>query len=158
MTTHAPPAEASSGRTLATDIPPPIPEPLVQSIQLVHSTVPISADRFEDIPEDEEGPTPGTNAYDVLSFLESNPDQAFTQTEIVQATGVNRGSVGPTLVRLREAGRVDHRGTYWRISDHVRSLDAALGHASEVAASHEDTLPDYEAWQDHAVDPRDDRG
>lgn len=119
--------------------------------------MPISADRFEDIDEGDGGPTPGTNADEILSFLESNPDQAFTQTEIAEATDVSRGSVGPTLVRLREDGRVDHRGTYWRVSDHARSVDAATGHASDVAARREGESPAYEEWQENAVDPRDDR-
>lgn len=120
--------------------------------------MPISADRFETMDDDQDGPTPGTNAHDILSFLESYPDQAFTQTELVEATGINRGSAGPTLVRLREAGRVDHRGTYWRVSDHVLSMDGAVGHSGDVAVSHEDEPPDLEAWRDHATDPRDDRG
>lgn len=119
--------------------------------------MPISADRFEEIDEEGGMPTPGTNAHEILSFLESNDDQAFTQSEIAEATGVRRGSVGPTLVRLREAGRVDHRGTYWRVSDHVRSVDAAMGHASEVVASYEDEPLAYDEWREHAVDPRDGR-
>ena len=119
--------------------------------------MPISADRFEAIDDGGDGPTPGTNAHAIISFLESNPDQAFTQTEIADATGVTRGSVGPTLVRLREAGRVDHRATYWRVSDHTRSLDAALSHAGEAAADREDEPFDYEVWQEFAVDPRDER-
>jgi DNA-binding MarR family transcriptional regulator len=119
--------------------------------------MPISADRFEEIDEDEDGPAPGTNAHEILSFLESNPEKAFTQTEIVEATGVARGSVGPTLVRLREAGRVDHRATYWRVSDHARSLDAALGHAGDAVEDREDAPLDPGQWQAFAVDPRDDR-
>jgi len=119
--------------------------------------MPISADRFEEIDDHDSGPNPGTNAHEILSFLESHPDQAFSQSEIAEATGITRGSLGPTLVRLREAGRVDHRGTYWRVSDHVQSVDAATGHAAEVAASHEDEPMAYDEWQDHAVDPRKDR-
>lgn len=117
--------------------------------------MPISADRFENL--DEEGPTPGTNAHDILSFLAANPGQAFTQGEIVEATGVTRGSVGPTLVRLREDGRVDHRGRYWRVSDHVRSVDGATARASDVAASREDEPFDHDDWQERAVDPREQR-
>jgi hypothetical protein len=115
--------------------------------------MPISTDQVEEIDDGDDGPKPGTNAHEMLSFLEEHPDQAFTQTEIAEATGVNRGSVGPTLVRLREDG-LDHRGTYWRISDHVRSLDAAVGHAGDVAASYEETSLEYDEWQEHAVDPR----
>ena len=119
--------------------------------------MPISADRFESIRDTDDGPTPGTNAYDILSFLEAHADEAFTQSEIADATGINKGSVGPTLVRLRDDGRVDHKGIYWRISDHVRSLDAAASHAGEAAASHEDEPLAYDEWQEHAVDPRDNR-
>ena len=119
--------------------------------------MPISADRFEGLDDDEGDPTPGTNANEILSFLEEHADQAFTQTEIAEVTDVKRGSVGPTLVRLRERGRVDHRGRYWRISDHVESIDSATAHASNVAASHEDTSFEYDEWQSYAVDPREQR-
>lgn len=115
--------------------------------------MPISADRFEELDE-HDGPTPGTNAHDLVSFLEEHAERAFTQSEIAEATGITKGSVGPTLVRLREDGRVDHRGTYWRISDHERSLDAAARHANHAAGSHEETTLEYEEWQEHAVDPR----
>lgn len=118
--------------------------------------MPISTEQFEAITDDG-GPTPGTNAHEILSFLESNPEQAFTQSEIAAATSVTDGSVGPTLVRLRESGRVDHKGTYWRVSDHVRSVDAATGHAGAVAASHEADPLAYDDWQGYAVDPRNDR-
>lgn len=119
--------------------------------------MPISADRFEALDENVDHPKPGTNAHVILSFLEEHADQAFTQTEIAEATSINRGSVGPTLVRLREDGRVDHRGTYWRISDHVRSLDAAAGHTADVATSREETSFEYGEWQEYAVDPREAR-
>lgn len=119
--------------------------------------MPISADRFDEIDDDGDDPKPGTNADEILTFLEEHADQAFTQTEIAEATDVKRGSVGPTLVRLRERGRVDHRGRYWRISDHLRSVDAATVHAGEVAASHEETPFDYDEWQEYAVDPREQR-
>lgn len=114
--------------------------------------MPISADRFEGINGDD--PAPETNAHRILSFLEENEDQAFTQTEIAEATEVKRGSVGPTLVRLRKRGRIDHKGKYWRISDHVRSLDAATSHADAVAASYEDSSFEYDEWREYAADPR----
>lgn len=117
--------------------------------------MPISADRFEEISE--EGPPPETNAETVLSFLERHPDKAFTRGEIADATEIAEGSIGPTLVRLREAGRVDHRGRYWRVSDHDRSLDETPAHATAVAESHEDEPFDYDEWRQHAVDPRDTR-
>ncbi|WP_436903754.1 MarR family transcriptional regulator [Halovenus halobia] len=118
--------------------------------------MPISADHFEEI-DDESSPAPETNAHEILSFLQANPDHAFTQSEIADATGVTKGSVGPTLVRLRDTGRVDHKGNYWRVSDHVQSVDAATGHAGGVATSHEDEPIVYDDWQAYAVDPREDR-
>jgi len=119
--------------------------------------MPISADRFEEMNGEQSDPKPGTNAEAILSFLTAHADQAFTQSEIADATEVTSGSVGPTLVRLRERGRVDHRGTYWRISDHTKSTEAAVSHGSAVAASHEDEAFEYGDWQDHAVDPREER-
>ena len=107
--------------------------------------------------EPEDGPIPGTNAHELLTFLEAHAEKAFTQSEIAEATGVNKGSVGPTLGRLRDSGRVDHKAIYWRVSDHVRSLDAAAGHADDVAASYEDDSMAYDDWQEHAADPREDR-
>lgn len=119
--------------------------------------MPISKDQFESIPEDAEtAPSERTNADRILGFLRRNPDKAFTQSEIAAETDVKSGSVGPTLVRLRERGRVDHRGNYWRVSDHDRALDATVGHATSAAATREsdDEAPSYEEWQEHAVDPR----
>jgi len=121
--------------------------------------VPISKDQFEEMSEGGDEPAPGTNAAKILDFLRDHPDEAFTQSEIADATEVKAGSVGPTLVRLRERGRVDHRGTYWRISDHDRSLDAAVGHATDALASRETDgeTPRMSEWRDHAVDPRERR-
>lgn len=119
--------------------------------------MPISTDQFEQLDDEVDSPSAGTNADKILSFLDANAEKAYTQSEIAEATGVKRGSVGPTLVRLRESGRVDHRGTYWRISDHERSLDAAVGHTDGAAASHETETLDFDAWQEHGVDPRENR-
>lgn len=119
--------------------------------------MPIEADRFENLDDEADGPRPGTNAAEILSFLAANADKAFTQSEIADATDVTPGSVGPTLVRLRERGRVDHKGRYWRISDHDRSLDAAVSHGAAAAADREAESFAYEEWQEHAVDPREQR-
>lgn len=116
--------------------------------------MPIGADRFDAIDDDGDEPGPGTNAARILAFLRANPDTAFTRSEVADATDVPVNSVGPTLVRLRERGRVDHRGQYWRVSDHERGLDAAVAHSADAAAAREDESFDVAAWQAHAVDPR----
>lgn len=120
--------------------------------------MPINGRRFEKM-DDSDGPTPGTNAAEILRFLRNHPDKAYTQTEIAEATDVKRGSVGPTLVRLRDRGRVDHRGNYWRVSDHERSVDAAVGHSSAVVAAREEggETPVKADWDEYAVDPREQR-
>jgi DNA-binding IclR family transcriptional regulator len=120
--------------------------------------MPISTDRFEQLGADgdADGPTPGTNAAAILAFLRDNPDKAYTQSEIAGATDVKSGSVGPTLVRLRERGRVDHRGHYWQVSDHERSVGAATSQSAAALASREadDETPEMATWRDQAVDPR----
>ena len=121
------------------------------------TNVPISSDRFDAIGAGEaDDVTPETNAASILGFLREHPDTAFTQSEIAEATPVRAGSVGPTLVRLRERGRVDHRGTYWRVSDHDESVEAATGQSTETLASREgdDRTPKMAEWREHAVDPR----
>jgi len=120
--------------------------------------MPIEADRFEEMDDDDDGDeTPGTNAHAILSFLRDNPDKAFTQTEIAESTDVKSGSVGPTLVRLRERGRVEHKGRYWRVSDHDRSLGSATALSGSVVESREDEKFDRDEWLEHAVDPREER-
>jgi len=116
--------------------------------------MPIGADRFDAIDDDGDEPAPGTNAARILAFLRASPDTAYTRSEIADATDVAVNSVGPTLVRLRERGRVDHRGQYWRVSDHERGLDAAVAHTVDAVTAREDEPFDIEAWQAHAVDPR----
>ncbi len=118
--------------------------------------MPIEADRFEELRDDSEVKA-GTNEHEVLSFLRKSPDKAYTQSEIVEETDVKQGSIGPTLVRLREKGRVDHKGKYWRVSDHDRSIDHATGLSSSAAESREDEGFDKEEWLGHSVDPREER-
>ena len=97
-----------------------------------------------------------TNADRVMRFLAMHPDQAFTQSEIRDETGVKTGSISVVLSRLEDRGLVRHKGTYW-----------ALGEADEVAAytsmlestrTANDRLgeEDMDEWLEHAVDDEDD--
>lgn len=85
------------------------------------STVPIKIDDLE------EGPSlpvkPGTNAHRILAVLVENSDLAFAPAELVELTGVPRGSVGKTLARLEE-------------KELVRSIDGYWAAADDLAASH----------------------
>ena len=117
--------------------------------------MPITSDEFEDLSAEAGEPAAGTNADRILSFLREHPKTAFTQSEIAAETGVKTGSVGPTLVRLRERGRVDHREPYWRVSDHERSVDDAAAHGTATLSEREGGEPPLlDEWEDHAVDPR----
>lgn len=79
--------------------------------------MPIDIERFEKDPVDELRAGGQTNAEEILSFLASSPEKAFTPKEIHEGTGVARGSVGVVLSRLEERGLVRHRGEYWAIAD-----------------------------------------
>ncbi len=101
--------------------------------------MPINIDRFEDEPEDALDITEGTQPHTILTFLATNDDQAFTQTEIHEATDIPRGSVGVVLSRLEDRGLVRHRGRYWAIADDER----LASFAAQQAASSSSTTDDY---------------
>ena len=101
--------------------------------------IPISIDRFEDEPEDLLDIKEGTQLLTVLTFLANNDEQAFTQTEIHEATELPRGSVGVVLSRLAEQGLVRHRGRYWAIAEDER----LAAFTAQQAASSSSTTDDY---------------
>ena len=67
----------------------------------------------------------GTNAHRILTFLVDHAGVGFTPKEIHRATGVARGSVGPSLRRLAEHGFVRHKGEYWAAADDDRLASLA---------------------------------
>jgi DNA-binding MarR family transcriptional regulator len=114
--------------------------------------MPIDINTFESSPPERLENTGETNADRVMRFLATHPDQAFTQSEIRDATGVKTGSISVVLSRLEDRELVRHKGNYW-----------ALGEADEVAA-YIDMLEstraanerfgeeDMAEWLEHAVD------
>jgi hypothetical protein len=109
--------------------------------------------------EGDDEPRRGTNADRILRLLREHPEQAFRPTDIAERLDIPAGSIGPTLGRLRERGRVEHNEPYWILSDHEQATDAATGHAGAALAAREDAneQPEMEEWQAHAVDPREHR-
>lgn len=101
--------------------------------------MPIGIDRFEDDRSDALDVREGTQPHRILQFLAANDDQAFTQTEIHEATDIKRGSVGAALSRLEDRGLVRHRGRYWAIGDD----DRLASYAAQTAASSSSTTDDY---------------
>lgn len=101
--------------------------------------MPIRIDRFENGPEDALDLKVGTQPHTVLTFLATNDEQAFTQTEIHEATDLPRGSVGVVLSRLEDRGLVRHQGRYWAIGKD----DRLASYAAQQAASSVSTTDDY---------------
>jgi predicted transcriptional regulator of viral defense system len=101
--------------------------------------MPISIDHFDDGPDETLDIREGTNQQTILSFLAENSQQAFTQTEIRDATGVAGGSVGTTLSRLEDRGLVRHRGRYWAVAED----DRLASYAAQTGASSSSTTDDY---------------
>ena len=98
--------------------------------------MPIDIDRFEESPEESLRAGGETNAEKLLRFLSSHPEQAFTPTEVHDATDVPRGSVGVVLSRLEDRGLVRHRGDYWAIADR-EDIDTTLTSLATARAATE---------------------
>lgn len=111
----------------------------------------IDIDRFENRdPEEWEDPT---NAERVLAFLADRNDRAWQATEIARRTGVERGSIGPVLGRLREQDLVRHRGSYWAITDDRSALDNAVDlHRITTALDDRHGPEDRGEWVEHAAE------
>jgi predicted transcriptional regulator of viral defense system len=101
--------------------------------------MPISIDQLEDAPEEALDINEGTQPYRVLQFLAEHDDQAFTQAEIADGTGIDRGSVGAVLSRLEDRGLVRHRGRYWAIGED----DRLASYAAQIRAGSTSTTDDY---------------
>lgn len=101
--------------------------------------MPINIDQLDEEPSEVLSLKEGTHPSRILTFLAENDDQAFTQTEIHEATGIKRGSVGAALSRLEDRGLVRHRGRYWAIGED----DRLASYAAQTKASSASTTDDY---------------
>jgi len=101
--------------------------------------MPISIDRFDEEPAEVLDLQEGTHPYRLLQFLAAHREQAFTQTELHEATDIKRGSVGAALSRLEDRGLVRHRGRYWAVAED----DRLASYAAQVNASSSSTTDDY---------------
>jgi len=108
--------------------------------------MPIDIDRFEEGSPTELRASGRTNAEEILSFLASSPDQAYTPKEIYEATDVPRGSVGVVLSRLEDRDLVRHRGDYWAIADDQEVEKTITAMATSRAATDQLGPEDPDAW------------
>lgn len=105
--------------------------------------MPISIDQFDSEPEELFEITAGSQPDRILRFLASNAEQAFTQTEIHEGTGIKQGSVGAVLSRLEDRGLVRHRGRYWAIGEDDRLASFAAQRLSRKSMAEDDTGTTY---------------
>ena len=108
--------------------------------------MPIDIERFEEDPLDELRASGQTNAEEILSFLASSPEKAFTPKEIHEATEVPRGSVGVVLSRLEGRGLVRHRGEYWAIGDDEEIEETTTALATARTATDRFGPEDPDEW------------
>lgn len=114
--------------------------------------MPIDIETFESSPEDRLQHSGETNADRVMRFLATHPEQAFTQSEIRDATDVKAGSISVVLSRLEDRGLVRHKGNYWALGE----VDDVAAYASMLestrAANDRFGAEDMDEWLEHAVD------
>ena len=114
--------------------------------------MPIDIETFESTPPERLEQSGETNADRVMRFLSANPDMAFTQSEIRDATDVKAGSISVVLSRLEERGLVRHKGNYWALGtdDDVAAYVSML--ESTRTANDRFGEEDVEEWLEYAVD------
>ena len=117
--------------------------------------MPIDIETFESAPEGQLQHNGETNADRVMRFLAAHPDQAFTQSEIRDATDVKAGSISVVLSRLENRGLVRHKGTYWALGegDDIAAYTSIV--ESTRAANDRFGAEDMDEWLEHAVDDED---
>lgn len=89
----------------------------------------------------------------VLGFLAANDDRAFEANEIASQTDLDEGAVSTALSRLKNRGLVEHKATYWAITDDQERLDGYSGYERATRQFNEQLgEEDEEAWREHAPD------
>jgi predicted transcriptional regulator of viral defense system len=114
--------------------------------------MPIDIETFDATPAEQLTHSGETNADRVMRFLAANPDQAFTQSEIRDATDVKAGSISVVLSRLEDRGLVRHKGNYWALGADDEVAAYASMAASTRAANERFGEEDMDDWLAHAVD------
>lgn len=97
----------------------------------------------------------GTNARIILEFLLANRGVGYTPGELAEETDIARGSVGPTLQRLEDAGLVRHKEPYWAAAEDDRLAAAAasmLGLEAVGSRYSDDWYANNEGWDDDLPD------
>jgi len=87
----------------------------------------------------------------VLGFLAANNDRAFEARVIASQTGLDTGAVSTALSRLKDRDLVEHKATYWAITDDRERLDGYRGYERATALFNQQLgIEDNESWREHA--------
>ena len=109
----------------------------------------IDRDTFENTSEDELAELSVPDR--VLGFLAANEDRAFKAREIATKIGIDEGAVSTALSRLKDRGLVEHKATYWAVTDDTERLDGYGGYERATALFNDQIgEEDKDSWRDHA--------
>jgi DNA-binding transcriptional MocR family regulator len=111
----------------------------------------IDRDTFEDASEDE---LAGLSAPErVLGFLAAHADRAFEAREIAARIDLDAGTVSTALSRLKDRGLVEHKATYWAITDDSDRLAGSDGYERATRLFNDRFGGEDEAeWRDRSPD------
>ena len=87
----------------------------------------------------------------VLGFLAAHGDRAFKASEIASQTGIDEGAVSTALSRLKDRSLVEHKATYWAVTDDTDRLDGYSGYERATTLFNEQVgEEDKESWRKHS--------
>ena len=87
----------------------------------------------------------------VLGFLAAHEDRAFKAREIASQIDADEGAVSTALSRLKDRDVVEHKATYWAVTDDTDRLDGYSGYERATALFNEQFgEEDRESWREHA--------
>jgi len=109
----------------------------------------IDRDTFENTSEDE---LEDLSVPDrVLGFLAANEDRGFKAREIAAQIGIDEGAVSTALSRLKDRELVEHKATYWAITDDAERLDGYSGYERATTLFNDQLgAEDEHSWREHA--------
>jgi len=87
----------------------------------------------------------------VLGFLAAHRKRAFKAREIASQIGLDEGAVSTALSRLKSRDLVEHKATYWAVTDDVERLQGYNGYERATALFNEQLGEENkESWREHA--------
>ena len=109
----------------------------------------IDRDTFENTSEDELAELSAPDQ--VLGFLAANKHRAFKAREIASQIGLDEGTISTALSRLKDRGLVEHKATYWAVTDDTERLEGYSGYERATALFNEQLGEEEKtSWRKHA--------